>query len=137
MRELLDRTTLEAIRHYGDRATEEFYAHLRERRFMSTRCRGCSEVAFPPRSFCPACHGVDVEWFELPRRGALYAFTQQERSLRFSKPDVLGLVDLPGVGRILTRIDAPFESLSIGLAVELDFYEISPELVLHQFRVAG
>jgi hypothetical protein len=134
MKELIDQKTREAIRHYGDAATEEFYRRLRERRFMSTRCGACGDTAFPPRSFCPACGHRDVTWVDLPAQGRVYAFTQQQRSIRFSTPDVIGLVELPGVGRILTRIDAPFESLSIGQHVELDFYEVSPEIVLHQFR---
>ena len=137
MKELLDKKTLEAVRHYGGAATEDFYRRLRERRFMSTRCRSCAEVAFPPRELCPRCHARDVEWFDLPWSGTLYAFTQQERSLRFSRPDVLGLVELPGVGRILTRIDAPFETLAIGQPVVLDFVEVSRDIVLHQFRPAG
>jgi uncharacterized OB-fold protein len=138
MKDLIDKATREAVRHYGDAATEEFYRRLRNREWASTRCNACGEAAFPPRSFCPACHAEDVAWFALPTRGTVYAFTQQERSIRFMKPDVIGLVDLPGVGRLLTRFNAPFEALSIGQEVELSFYEVSEQLVLHQFRpVAG
>jgi uncharacterized protein len=137
MKEIIDQKTLEAIRHYGDATTEEFYRRLRERRFMSTRCTACGDVAFPPRGFCPACHQRDVTWIDLPVRGTLYAFTQQQRSIRFSAPDVIGLVELAGVGHILTRIDAPFELLSIGQPMQLDFYEVSREIVLHQFRPVG
>jgi len=137
MKDVIDKATRAAIRHYGDGAAARFYTELRERRFMSTRCPACDAIAFPPRSFCPKCYGTAVEWVDLPRRGTVYAFTQQERSLRFSRPDVIGLVELPSVGRILTRLDAPFEALRIGLTVELDFFEVNAELVLHQFRPVG
>lgn len=136
MKEIIDRVTLEAIRHYGDAATQDFYRRLSERRLSTTRCGQCGEIAFPPRRFCPACHGQAVEWIDLPRRGRLHAFTQQQRSLRFSAPDVVGLVELDGVGRLLSRIDAPFGELTIGQELELDFFEICPGLVVHQFRPA-
>ena len=70
-------------------------------------------------------------------RGTVYAFTQQERSIRFMKPDVIGLVEIAGVGRVLTRFDAPIEALRIGQDVELCFYEVSDEIVVHQFRPVG
>ncbi len=137
MKDLIDRQTQKALLHYGDTATQEFYRRLRARELSTTRCLGCGETAFPPRSFCPACHGRKVEWVTLPRRATLYAFTRQERSLRFANPDVIGLVEIAGLGRILSRIDGRFEDLAIGMELELDFVEISPELVLHQFRPAG
>ena len=57
--------------------------------------------------------------------------------LRFSKPDVLGVVELTledGPVRIVTRIDAPYEALRIGMPVELGFIEAAAGMVLHQFK---
>jgi len=122
------------VNEYGDRATVEFYKNLKERKFKSTRCKACGEIALPPRTFCPFCFKDEVEWVDLPKRGKLYAFTQQERSLRFGKPDVIGVVELAGAGLLLTRIDAPFESLAIGDQVEVDFIDVSDQQTLHQFR---
>lgn len=133
MKGVIDGETLHALRQYGDAATQEFMKRLRERRLCTTRCRRCGEAAWPPRPFCPSCFADDVEWFDLPAHGALHAFTQQERSTRFGKPDVIGIVECGGF-LVVTRIDAPFESLRIGQAVEVAFVEVSPEIVLHQFR---
>lgn len=133
MKDIIDKNLKEASVHYGDSVTQKFYALLKEKKFCSTKCKECNEWMFPPREFCPYCFGRNVEWQDMPRKGILYAFTQQEKSLRFLKPDVVGLVELPGIGKILTRIDASLESLKIGMDVELDFVEVNPELVLHQF----
>lgn len=139
--EILSTTTDRALAFYGDAYTPEFYRRLGEKRLSATRCKGCGEPAFPPRPFCPFCHAGEVEWFDLPRRGTLYAFTQQDRSVRFRAPDVIGLVELEvpaaqGSRKIkfLSRIDAPIETLKIGQAVEVDFIEVHPGLLLHQFR---
>jgi len=122
------------IEEYGDEAVKEFYRLLKGREFKTTKCKSCGEVALPPRMFCPFCFKDEVDWVDMPRKGSLYAFTQQQRSLRFGKPDVIGVVELPAAGRLLTRIDAPIESLSIGDEVELDFIELSEKEILHQFR---
>ena len=134
LKNTIDQAMAIEVKEYGDEAAQEFYRLLKERQFKTTRCKACGEAALPPRMFCPVCFKADVEWIELPRKGVLFAFTQQERSLRFGKPDVIGVVDLPGVGRLLTRIDAHFESLAIGMEVEMDFLDVSDEQTLHQFR---
>jgi uncharacterized OB-fold protein len=126
-----------AIDFNADAATRKFYASLRDRRFRGTRCTSCGHLPFPPREHCMRCDG-STEWIDLPTRGTVYAFSQQQRSWRFSKPDVIGLVSLVGVsGLVLTKLDAPFDSLAIGQDVEVDFLEVGPELVVHQFRPIG
>ena len=126
MKDIVDAAYARAIDYNADGATGPFYQFLREGRFCSTRCPACGHIPFPPRLFCPACGSQKVEWVDLPGECELYAFTQQERSLRFIKPDVLGLVMIAGVGLVLTSIDAPFEALRIGQRVTVEFQEISP-----------
>lgn len=132
--ETIKKYTLKALEHYGDSATMEFYERLKRRDFSSTWCEECKKFVFPPRPFCTYCYGKNLVWRKLPEEGTLYAFTQQERSIRFSKPDVIGIVEIEGIGKILTRIDAPYESLRIGMRVKLDFIEVENRLVLHQFK---
>jgi uncharacterized protein len=134
MKDQIDKSTDIMLGYYGDAASREFYAFLRERRFRTTRCDDCGETPFPPRTFCPNCFSHKTQWVDLPTVATLYAFTQQDRSLRFPKPEVIGLVELEGVGVILSHIRAPFESLVIGQPLALDFVEISPTLVLHCFK---
>ena len=134
LKSILDQATKDGLAIYGHQCSQRFYELLKQRQFQSTRCRSCGRLAFPPRNFCPVCFKTELEWADLPRRGALYAFTQQERSLRFGKPDVIGIVELEGGIRLFTRIDGPMASLRLGQPVALDFLELAPGLVLHQFR---
>ena len=137
LKQLIDSAMEVEVAEYGDEASKEFYRLLKEREFNTTRCKSCADVALPPRMFCPACFGTDVEWIDLPRRGQLYAFSQQERALRFNKPDVIGIVELEGAGRLISRIDAPFDELSIDMEVEVDFLDVSENQTLHQFHPAS
>ena len=123
---------------FEDSAAERFYAELKERRLRLPRCAPCARTFLPARTRCSRCLSKDLEWVDAPRTGSLYAFTRQSVGLRCVKPDVIGVVELAlddGPARLLTRIDAPFESLVIGMLVELDFLEVAEGVVLHQFRV--
>jgi uncharacterized OB-fold protein len=117
-----------------DKAADEFFSRLREGSFQSTRCVPCGKILYPPRVLCPHCLTGDLEWVDLPREGTIIAFSQQEGAVRCRKPDVIGVVELEGVGNVFTRIDAPFESLSIGDRVAFDTWESPDGVVLHQFR---
>jgi uncharacterized OB-fold protein len=78
--------------------------------------------------------GEDLEWVDMPREGTLLAFTQQADAIRCRKPDVLGLVELEGIGNVVTRIDAPLEELSIGMRVAMGTWTSLDGVALHQFR---
>ena len=134
LKQLTDRAMEIEVAEFGDEASKEFYRFLKDRKFKTTHCKSCGDTALPPRMFCPSCFSADVEWIDLPKRGKLYAFTQQERALRFNKPDVIGVVELEGAGRLITRIDAALEELSIDMEVEVDFLDVSENQTLHQFR---
>ncbi|MCA9774182.1 MAG: OB-fold domain-containing protein [Myxococcales bacterium] len=138
MENLFDVFALEAMDYFGTEATHEYYRRLREeRRLCATKCAACGALAWPPREFCPACHAGSMAWVEIGEGATLYAFTTQRRSLRFAKPDVIGLVDLPGLGRILTRIGAPLDALRIGMAMRFEPIDVNEKLVLHQFVPVG
>ena len=131
----LDIATHKALKYFGDSTTDEFIQRMtKDRQLASTKCTGCAHVAWPPRSFCPSCQETDMEWVNISQNATLYAFTQQERSLRFAKPDVIAIVNLPAVGNIVTSIKAKFEELEIGMPLELDFVEITDNVSVHCFK---
>jgi uncharacterized OB-fold protein len=114
-------------------AAREFYRRLGEGHLATTCCVSCDELRFPPRERCPAC-GERTTWRELSGRGAVHAFTQQERGLRFTAPDVLGVVDLEEGVRVFGLLEAPFESLTIGDPVALALRTDPEGLTLLAFR---
>ena len=114
-------------------AAREYYRRLGEGRLATTYCPACDLLRFPPRERCATC-GAPHDWRELSGRGTVYAFTQQERGLRFTAPDVLGVVELEEGVRVFGVIAAPFESLSIGQRVELELRADDSGLTLLVFR---
>lgn len=114
-------------------AAREYYRRLGEGRLETTYCEPCAALRFPPRDRCATC-GAEMGWKELSGRGVVYAFTQQERGLRFTAPDVLGVVELEEGVRAFGLLAAPFESLEIGQPVELELRADDSGLTLLVFR---
>ncbi len=131
IRQVIGRATKEGIKHYGDSAAEKFYSFLQNREFKIPKCQSCGAIQFPPRRFCPLCYSENLVWVDVPKSGRIYSFTNQKRALRFTYPDVIGFVEIEGVGRILTKIEG--EDLKIGDKVELDFVEVDGGIILHKF----
>jgi uncharacterized OB-fold protein len=117
-----------------DSAADRFYSELADGRFMTTRCNACELTFFPPRSLCPTCLGTEVEWVELSGRGSVYAFTQQHYAILFTKPEVVGVIELEGCsGRMLALIGARFEDIRIGMPVRAEFFESPFDMTLVKF----
>jgi uncharacterized OB-fold protein len=96
-----------------------FYEHLAAGRLVTTACRGCRRLDWPPRGFCPRCGSDQYEWAELPREGTLHAFTVQEAGLPagFEKPLIFAIVKIDHL-RIFTRlVGASPSELAVGRRV--------------------
>ena len=136
MKDLVDEFTWKAIKHNADGATLEYYRRLREdKKFYTTHCSSCGTTSYPPRPFCPACFSETIEWVDVGATVGvtLYAFTTQKTSLRFMAPDVIGVVDIPGVGRVLSKINGKLKDLQIGQKLQFEPFEISGDMTVHSF----
>ena len=105
--------------------TANYWKGLKENKFLTTKCKDCGELFFPPRIICPKCLSKNLEWVELSGRGKLYSWTEafEERmSLFFDIPYIIGLIDLEeGIGRLITKVDAKPEQLKIDMPMRLIF----------------
>jgi uncharacterized OB-fold protein len=95
---------------------------------LGRRCGECAETGFGRENdACQRCGSADLSDVSLGDRGALWTFTVLRNpppgSRRTTRPDVLpqplGLVELQGAVRVMTRIDVPVERLSIGMPLKL------------------
>jgi uncharacterized OB-fold protein len=112
----------------------EFYARLERGELATTRCRSCAQLRFPPRPRCPACGGK-TRWELLSGHGRVYAFTQQERGLAFTAPDVIGIVELDEGVRVFGVFEQALDRLAVGMAVEVVPREQPAGLTLLMFRL--
>lgn len=96
-------------------AARPFWEGLEAGELRLPHCGTCGEPFFPPGPACPSCGVASLTWRQTSDAGELYSFTRQHRTPPgFDAPLVIGLVDLEAGPRVLSRIDADYDSLALG-----------------------
>jgi len=55
--------------------TLPFWEGLKQGKVMTTKCRKCGKIYFPPVADCGECLSSDMEWLELSGEAEIEAFT--------------------------------------------------------------
>ncbi|OLO25827.1 hypothetical protein PZ61_0235955 [Streptomyces sp. MNU77] len=117
-----------------DPLTAPFWAGLRERRLLVQRCTECATPRYPAAPVCPSCLTAGGEWSEIPGEGELYSYVVYHRALSpafaADVPYAVGIVELPDRIQIVSRIDAPPESVSVGVRMRARYVDVTPEVTL-------
>lgn len=112
---------------------------LRRGALVLPRCRDCGFVIWYPRTLCPSCGGLDVEWIEAEGRGTVYSCTTVFRAagvFEASTPFVIAYVELASGPRILTNIVDARGGVAIGSGVVATYEGEGADPIL-RFRLAG
>jgi uncharacterized OB-fold protein len=123
--------------------TRPFWEAARRHELCIQRCRSCGRHLFYPRAACPHCLGGELEWRRVTGRGALHTFTVVQRGQRgfpLGPPYVIAIVELAEGVRLMTNlvgVAADPAAIRIGMAVEVVFEDVSPEIALPRFRPAS
>ena len=131
--------TAQALEQFGSLASKEFHRLLHdERKLCATQCGECQHKAFPPRLHCPECMSDAISWVEITAasKATLYAFTTQSRGLRFTAPEVIGVVEVPDVGLIISPVAGTMSDLEIGQALSPEVIDIHDGLSFYRFAPA-
>lgn len=104
-------------------------------RLIGSRCTECDNHSFPAMNSCSRCCGTSLEKVELGRHGILWTWTSQsfmppsppysgpEKSPDSFIPFLLGMVELPGQCRVISRILADTtDEFEIGTPMELTLF---------------
>lgn len=106
------------------------------------RCRGCEQSYFPPRPFCPACGGRDVEVYVASGKATLdsYVITHRPRPDMGTEPHSIALVKLAEGPRMMSNIvECPQtpEALLLDMPLEVIFVAQTETIALPFFKPAG
>lgn len=55
--------------------TRKFWDELKNGRFVTTKCKSCGKISFPPQSDCPSCMSNEFEWVSLDNNAELITYT--------------------------------------------------------------
>jgi uncharacterized OB-fold protein len=121
--------------------SQPFWDAASEARLLICRCNACGEAFHYPRPFCPTCWSEDIAWEEASGRGTLYTystvFVNDLPPFKERLPYVAAAVDLEEGPRIMTNIvDVEPGDLEVGMAVEVTYRELTPDVSAPVFRPA-
>jgi uncharacterized protein len=106
-----------------------FYDYLAAGRLVTTRCRGCGRVAWPPRGFCPECTADAFDWAELPTEGTVHAFTVQEAGVPagWVPPVVFAVVKVGDLRVFAPIVGCAPARIAVGARVRLSPVRVADE----------
>src|SRR5579863_786048 len=115
-----------------------------EHRLVVQRCTACGRLRHPPGPVCPACRSSDSQWKAVAGTGTVYTFSVVRQafigSLQDRLPYVVAVIELdgaPGIRIVSNVVDVDARDVSVGMAVDVVWEDMGPELALPRFRPIG
>lgn len=130
-----------------DESTEEFWQNARAHRLVFQRCQSCQAFAHPPVGFCDHCHDLANPSFAfepVSGRGTIVNWTVMYDPMvtGFGKeePWVNVLVRMDEQDDLMfmaTLEDGRSAGLALNAPVEVTFKDVTPNVTIPYFRLAG
>ena len=113
---------------------EAFWAAANEGRLMIPRCKDTGQFFWYPRNLSPFTLSNNVELVEASGKGTIYTYSVMRRA---DPQYAIAYVTLEeGITMMTNIVDCDFDSLTVGQAVELDFYETENGQRVPVFKMA-
>jgi uncharacterized OB-fold protein len=118
----------------------DFIGYLEDGKVMSTTCKGCGAVFFPPRADCSQCLSSDMEWAEVTGQGDLISFSKLQYGPVGFEDDlpytiaVADFNDLKVFGRISKELSD--DEIQVGMKVTVAPLALGGDRILYEFKKA-
>ncbi|MCS7146394.1 MAG: Zn-ribbon domain-containing OB-fold protein [Nitrososphaerota archaeon] len=103
--------------------TLPFWDGLRQGKILTTKCRKCGKLYFPPVADCGECLSSDVDWVELSGEGKLVAYTQiavKPLSFQNEQPYIVAIAELKeGVKALAWLTGVEPKDVKIGMRLKI------------------
>ena len=118
---------------------EEFVTYLKQGRMMTTRCKKCQRITFPPKMNCITCRYSEMEWIEIKEHGKLKTFTTVmygPAGFENEVPYTLAVVEFPLGIKIFGQIDkrVPLNEIEVGMKLKVVPVKMLHDRFSYQFE---
>ncbi|MDD9906892.1 MAG: OB-fold domain-containing protein [Rhodospirillaceae bacterium] len=114
---------------------EAFWAAANEGKLMIPRCKDTGQFFWYPRNLSPFTLSNNVEMVEASGKGTIYTYSVMRRA---DPQYVIAYVTLEeGITMMTNIVDCDYDTVAVGQAVELDFYETENGQKVPVFKPAG
>ena len=128
-----------------DELSKPFWDACNERRLVVQNCTACNRMQYPPEQVCSECGSKDnLEWREVSGRGKIHGYCVMHdsriRLLQADQPFNIAVIELdedPAIKFLSHLPGMPVDEVPIGASVQVDFQEVAPGQLIHEWRVAS
>jgi hypothetical protein len=124
-----------------DDETRPYWEGALRHTLVILRCGGCGFYVHYPKRACPRCGSEHLAATPVSGRGVVHSYTVSHHKaapgFEDRVPFVVALIELEeqaGLRLIANLPDCPLADVSIGMAVEVCFEDVAPDVSLPQFR---
>jgi uncharacterized OB-fold protein len=119
-----------------------FWDACRDGRLTFQCCAHCGAGWFPPGPFCPECLSEQWSWAHATGQGTIFSFVVMHRvyhpGFAGDVPYPVALIELREGPRMIGNIVGDERTpLRVGLAVQVEFERVTPDVTLPRWRVVG
>ena len=126
-----------------DEVSKPFWDACNERRLIVQNCTACDRLQYPPQAACAACgSAAHLEWREVSGRGRINGYSVMYQSrvvpLQADQPFNIAVIELeedPAIKFLSSLPGTPLEEVPVGAKVEVEFQEVEPGQLIHEWRV--
>lgn len=128
-----------------DEVSKPFWDACNERRLIVQNCARCHRLQYPPQAACAGCGSADhLEWREVSGRGRINGYCVMYDSrivpLQADQPFNIAVIELeedPAIKFLSSLPGTPVEEVPVGAQVVVDFQEVGPGQLIHEWRVVS
>ena len=123
--------------------TDYYWEKTKQHELWLKHCNDCNNTFFYPRDICPHCFSRNTKWIQASGKGTVHTFAIVHRppdpSFKDDVPFVVAMVDLeegPRMPTNLVEVEPDPEKISVGMAVEVTFDDVTEDVSLPKFKPA-
>ena len=128
-----------------DEVSKPFWDACNERRLIVQNCTVCNRMQYPPEQTCSECGSKDnLEWSEVSGRGKIGGYcTMYDSRIRLLQADqpfniaVIELEEDPDIKMLSHLPGVPVDQVPMGASVQVEFQEVGPGQLIHEWRVVS
>jgi len=127
-----------------DEVSKPFWDACNERRLIVQNCTTCNRLQYPPQKTCANCASdACLEWKETSGRGRINGYSVMYESrvvpLQADQPFNIAVIELeedPAIKFLSSLPGTPLDEVPVGAPVRVEFQEVGPGQLIHEWVVA-
>ena len=119
----------------------DFLKFLEQGKMMTTRCRKCGKIYFPPKMDCSVCGASEMDWIEIDEVGKLVAYSTVmygPTGFENDVPYTIAVIRLPNGMQVFGRISnkIPVDNIKVGMKLKPVPIKLPLDKVSYEFMQA-